>query len=71
WSDLVHAARVPVRLLQGDQDPQTPVVTVREQMAQFPALDVSFLPHTGQLLFFKEWQRALDELEPFLAERVR
>jgi pimeloyl-ACP methyl ester carboxylesterase/DNA-binding CsgD family transcriptional regulator len=71
WSDLVRAARVPVRLLQGDQDPQTPVVTVREQMAQFPALDVSFLPHTGQLLFFKEWQRALDELEPFLAERVR
>ena len=71
WSDLVRAARVPVRLLQGDQDPQTPVVTVREQMAQFPALDVSFLPHTGQLLFFKEWHRALDELEPFLAERVR
>ena len=71
WSDLIRAARVPVRLLQGDQDPQTPVVTVKEQMALFPALDVSFLPRTGQLLFFKEWQRVLDELEPFLAERVR
>lgn len=71
WSDLIHAARVPVRLLQGDQDPQTPVQTVREQMALFPALDVTFLPGTGQLLFFREWRRALDELAPFLAERVR
>jgi pimeloyl-ACP methyl ester carboxylesterase/DNA-binding CsgD family transcriptional regulator len=71
WSGLIHAARVPVRLLQGDQDPQTPVQTVRELMDVFPSLDVEFLPNTGQLLFFREWRRALDEVEAFLPERVR
>lgn len=71
WSDLIHAARVPLRLLQGDQDPQTPVQTVRELMEVFPSLDVEFLPQTGQLLFFRAWRRALDEVEAFLPERVR
>ncbi|MCX7645518.1 MAG: LuxR C-terminal-related transcriptional regulator [Rhodobacteraceae bacterium] len=71
WSALIHAARVPVRLLQGDQDPQTPVQTVRELMEVFPALEVEFLPRTGQLLFFKEWRRALDEVMAFLPEPVR
>jgi pimeloyl-ACP methyl ester carboxylesterase len=66
WSELVHAARVPVRLLQGDQDPQTPVQTVRELMAVFPSLQVEFLPDTGQLLFFREWRRVLDEIAAFL-----
>jgi pimeloyl-ACP methyl ester carboxylesterase/DNA-binding CsgD family transcriptional regulator len=63
WSALVKAARVPVRLLQGDQDPQTPVQTIRELMADYPRLDISFLPDTGQLLFFAEWPRVLDEVE--------
>ena len=39
-----EACTVPVLLLQGDQDPQTPVQTVRELMVDFPHLDVSFLP---------------------------
>ncbi len=60
WSGIVRACRVPVLLLQGDQDPQTPMLTVRELMADFPHLEVRFLPHTGQLLFFAEWPQALD-----------
>lgn len=70
WSGLIHAVRVPVRLLQGDQDPQTPVQTVRELIEVFPELDVTFVPNTGQLLFFKEWRRALDELEALMPEPV-
>ncbi|NEY91971.1 LuxR C-terminal-related transcriptional regulator [Tabrizicola oligotrophica] len=69
WSKLVQAVRVPVLLLQGDQDPQTPVQTVRELMADFPHLEVTFLPDTGQLLLFAEWQVVLDRLGRFLPAR--
>ena len=62
----MHKTRVPVRLLQGDQDPMTPMQTVQELMADFKTLDVEFLPQTGQLLFFAEWPRILQELERFL-----
>ncbi|MGA0540143.1 LuxR C-terminal-related transcriptional regulator [Neotabrizicola sp. VNH66] len=62
WSGIVLATKVPVTLLQGDQDPQTPVQTVRELMAEFPHLSVRFVPQTGQLLFFAEWPMVLDML---------
>jgi pimeloyl-ACP methyl ester carboxylesterase/DNA-binding CsgD family transcriptional regulator len=63
WSALVRGVQVPVVLLQGDQDPQTPVQTIRELMAEYPRLDVTFLPGTGQLLFFAEWPQVLDRLQ--------
>jgi pimeloyl-ACP methyl ester carboxylesterase len=66
WSQIVRAVKVPVILLQGDQDPQTPVQTIRELMVDFPHLEVSFLPNTGQLLFFTEWQIALNRIGIFL-----
>ena len=69
WSAIVRACRVPVILLEGDQDPQTPVQTIRELMADFPHLQVRFLPETGQMLFFREWPLVLDEVES-LAARV-
>ncbi|MEZ5796272.1 MAG: LuxR C-terminal-related transcriptional regulator [Paracoccaceae bacterium] len=69
WSEAVRACRVPVLLLQGDQDPQSPVQTIRELMAGFAHLQVRFLPDCGQLLFFKEWALALDEVE-LMAARV-
>ncbi len=68
WSALVHGAKVPVVLLQGDQDPQTPMLSIRELMADFPHLDVTFLPATGQLLFFSEWPQVLDRLETLIAK---
>jgi pimeloyl-ACP methyl ester carboxylesterase/DNA-binding NarL/FixJ family response regulator len=67
WSALVRGARVPIKLLQGDQDPQTPVLTIRELMADFPHLDVEFMPNTGQLLFFAEWPVVLDQVEAMMA----
>ncbi len=63
WSALVRGATVPVKLFQGDQDPQTPVLTIHELMVDFPHLEIEFLPDTGQLLFFTEWPRVLDEVE--------
>jgi pimeloyl-ACP methyl ester carboxylesterase/DNA-binding CsgD family transcriptional regulator len=68
WSALVKAARVPVRLLQGDQDPQTPVQTIRELMLDYPHLDISFVPDTGQLLLFAEWPLVLDEVEAAMSQ---
>jgi pimeloyl-ACP methyl ester carboxylesterase len=66
WSALVRGAKVPVKLLQGDQDPQTPMLTIKELMADFPHLDVEFMPNTGQLLFFAEWPIVLDQVEVML-----
>jgi pimeloyl-ACP methyl ester carboxylesterase len=63
WSAVVRAVAVPVRLLQADQDPQTPMQTVRELMADFPHLEVEFLDFTGQLLLFARWSDVLDAIE--------
>jgi len=60
WSSLVRAVKVPVVLLQGDQDPQSPVQTIRELASDFPHLQVRFLPGTGQLLLFAEWPQVLE-----------
>ena len=69
WSHLVRAVKVPVQMLQGDQDPQTPVQTIEELRLDYPHLDISFLPNTGQLLFFAEWPLVLDVLEKYLPRR--
>ncbi|WP_169052314.1 LuxR C-terminal-related transcriptional regulator [Tabrizicola sp. YIM 78059] len=69
WSALVRMARVPVLLLQGDQDPQSPVQTIRELAAEYPHLDIRFLPGTGQLLFFAEWPQVLDAVEAMFCTR--
>lgn len=69
WSPVVAACRVPVVMLQGDQDPQTPVETIRELAAEFPQLEVRFLPDTGQLLFFAEWPQVLEVVEAMLGRR--
>ncbi len=66
WSAIVHACPVPVKLIQGGQDPQSPAATVRELMLDFPKLEVEFIEEAGQLLFFQEWPRVLNELEPLL-----
>ena len=68
WAETVRACKVPVRLLQGGQDPQSPTETVRELMVEFPHLDVEIIEDAGQLLFFQEWPRVFKELERFLPE---
>jgi pimeloyl-ACP methyl ester carboxylesterase/DNA-binding CsgD family transcriptional regulator len=63
WSEVVRAVCVPVVLLQGDDDPQSPVQTIRELAEDYPALDLRFLPGTGQLLLFSAWPEVLDAVE--------
>ncbi|MDQ2064970.1 LuxR C-terminal-related transcriptional regulator [Xinfangfangia sp. CPCC 101601] len=67
WSDVVRRCIVPVVLLLGDQDPQTPMETMRELAMDYPQLTMRFLPETGQLLFFKEWPLVLEEVELMIA----
>ena len=69
WSHLLRAVTVPVQMLQGDQDPQTPVQTIEELRGEYPHLEISYLPNTGQLLFFAEWPLVLDVLEKYLPRR--
>jgi len=69
WSALVRAVTVPVHLLQGDEDPQTPVQTINELCLEYPHLQISFVPNTGQLLFFAEWPLVLDILQKYLQQR--
>ena len=68
WSAVLQAVRVPVLLLQGDQDPQSPVATIRELAADYPHLDVRFLPGTGQLLFMTQWPQVLDAVARMAAK---
>ncbi len=63
WSAVVRAVKVPVVLLQGDQDPQSPVQTIRELAADYPHLDVRFLPGTGQLLLFAAWPQVFEAVQ--------
>jgi pimeloyl-ACP methyl ester carboxylesterase/DNA-binding CsgD family transcriptional regulator len=69
WSHFIRECTTPVRMLQGDQDPQSPRKTIEELIPQFPNLDISIIQDCGQLLFFKEWPMALDELEEFLPKK--
>jgi pimeloyl-ACP methyl ester carboxylesterase/DNA-binding CsgD family transcriptional regulator/PAS domain-containing protein len=63
WSAVVRAVTVPVVLLQGDQDPQSPVETIREIAQDYPHLEVRFLAGNGQLLLFNAWPEVLDAVE--------
>ena len=63
WSAVVRAVTVPVVLLQGDQDPQSPVETIRELAVDFPQLQVRFLPGNGQLLLFNDWPEVLETVQ--------
>ena len=66
WSETIRKCPVPVRMLQGGQDPQSPKATIEELIPQFPNLDITIIDDAGQLLFFQEWPRVLDELKRFL-----
>ncbi len=63
WSAVVRAVRVPVLLLQGDQEPQSPVTTINKLAADDPQLEVRFLPGTGQLLWMADGPQVLGAVE--------
>ncbi len=69
WSDIVRNCRVPVVLMQGDQDAQAPLVTLREQVSEYPHLELKVMSDAGRLVFFVHWQTALEILERFLPRR--
>jgi pimeloyl-ACP methyl ester carboxylesterase/DNA-binding CsgD family transcriptional regulator len=69
WSEIVRNCRVPVVLMQGDQDAQAPLATLREQVSDYPNLELKVMNDAGRLVFFVHWQSALEILERFLPRR--
>lgn len=69
WSHVVRDCRVPVVLMQGDQDVQSPLETIFEQLVEYPHLELKLCRDAGRLVFFVHWQTALDILERFLPRR--
>ncbi|MCB1386475.1 MAG: alpha/beta fold hydrolase [Nitratireductor sp.] len=67
WSDLVHNCGFPVIIWQGHQDPQVPMATVRELQQLYPQISWHEDEKAGQLIFFKNWPRILECVEPLLA----
>ena len=63
WSDLLEACPVPIRLFQGDEDPQMPVQTLKELLPRFPRIRCEIRPRIGQLVFFRDWPLVLAALE--------
>lgn len=63
WSGLLRACRVPILLLHGDQDPHMSPDAIRAAVGEYPQVEVETVSHSGQLLFFTRWLRALDRLE--------
>ncbi|SHI60769.1 LuxR C-terminal-related transcriptional regulator [Wenxinia saemankumensis] len=72
WSADLAALRAsgrPVVFFSGHQDPQVPLATLEEHVAEYGWIDFRRYPGAGQLLFFREWRDVLDELERHLPPR--
>ncbi|MCE6960225.1 helix-turn-helix transcriptional regulator [Cereibacter sphaeroides] len=67
WAGLLRQARVPVRLLHGEEDPVAPPQAVARFAAPFPALRPGTVPGAGRLLVLSDWQEVLDRLIPLSA----
>ena len=69
WSAVLRACPARVVLLHGDQDPHSPEASLREVAAGYGNLDLRLISGAGQLLFFAEWQAALDIIDDFVHRR--
>ncbi len=70
WAGVVNACKVPVTLLCGMEDPQSPRQTLLELLEVFPHLKAEFVEDAGQLVFFQEQERAFALLERYLPRGV-
>lgn len=64
WSSDLDEIRsqVPIIFMNGTQDPQVPIATLREFERDYPWIDYREYDDAGQLIFFRHWQDALDIL---------
>ncbi|MDV7143134.1 helix-turn-helix transcriptional regulator [Tropicimonas sp. TH_r6] len=69
WSDAVHALReeMPIIFLNGTQDPQVPLATLDEFRRDYDWIDFRVFEDGGQLILFRHWRSALDDLEKNLS----
>jgi DNA-binding CsgD family transcriptional regulator/pimeloyl-ACP methyl ester carboxylesterase len=68
WSDEINSLRAthPVIFLNGTEDPQVPLATLREFQRDFDWIDYRVYDESGQLVFFRHWRDALDICEAHL-----
>ncbi len=63
WGADILNCSVPVHLLFGAEDVQSPVETNLELAPNYPNVEIEVIDGAGQLLFFQEWPRVLDVLD--------
>ncbi|WP_371225911.1 helix-turn-helix transcriptional regulator [Roseovarius sp. 2305UL8-3] len=71
WSDDLNRLRgkLPVIFMNGTQDPQIPVATLEEFQRDVDWIDYRIYDDAGQLVFFRHWRDALDNLQAFPAKK--
>lgn len=70
WSDDLIPLQdtLPVIFMNGLQDPQVPVETLKEFQRDFDWIEYREYEDAGQLVFFRYWRDALDILTPYLGK---
>ncbi len=70
WSADLEELRdkIPVKFMNGLQDPQVPEATLREFQRDYSWIDYREYDDAGQLVFFRHWRDALDIISPFLGK---
>lgn len=73
WSDDLEQIRahVPIVFMNGHQDPQVPVATLREFQRDYPWIDYREYDDAGQLIFFRHWRDALDIVSSKIDDQAR
>lgn len=69
WSERLRECPVPIKLFHGQEDPFSPIETVREYAAEMPNIALKEFPERGQILY-REWPHVFRELERAMGRQV-
>ena len=60
WRHALVSSRVPIRLLQGAEDPLAPPGQVQALADAGPRIKADIVPSAGRLLFLAQWGRTIE-----------
>ncbi len=63
WIESLRQSAVSIELFQGDQDPQSPLATVNEIIADMDHIKMQVVRNAGQILFFTAWPQILARIK--------
>lgn len=69
WIDSLRDCAISVELFQGDQDPQSPLETVNEIIADMDHIKLHIIENAGQILFFTAWPQILPRVKQLCCEQ--